>query len=116
MSGSGIRPAPPSHVPAPHVSDPVRCERLGQGILSELRVLARARRGPHVDEPADVGGLQQGAQFLGGPRAVADGVDGRRGLGCGQLVAFRNARVAPVNVNAPTSAITPTVFPSCTQL
>jgi hypothetical protein len=62
---------------APVVRDPVVWQRDLQRLAREVRMSPGAGETTHVDDPSDARVLQDLHQFLGRPRAVSDGVDGR---------------------------------------
>src|SRR5436309_3242985 len=123
MGRSGPRLSPAAEVLAPDVLDALRRQTGREGVLSELGVLPRSWGGPDVDQAADARGAKDVQELLHRPRAVADREQRRPGghvpgLPPGRSpyeVALRNARVAPVRVNSPTTAMIPSALPSSAQ-
>ena len=88
VRGIGSRVAQASEARKMHVADHTRIQRFAERLLVEVRIVARPRNGPDVDDPRNFVGGEQIGESIDRPIGVPDGADE-------QVIHFETTRRGP---------------------
>src|SRR5271154_5689977 len=81
------------------VGNAVGGERSGEDVAVELRIEARARNGPHIDDQLDLGGGQERRELFDRPGRMSDRVE----RVCQSTARSLSAPLAPLSIRCATS-------------